>query len=72
MNIAFGKDEKSLALLGLFDDERRLDGLRTVQLIRSKVDAHSRGSVAADLANKALQEHEHIPAFRKRLQNRHR
>ena len=59
MNIAFEEDEKSLALMEkLFDDARRLDGLRTVQLIRSKVDAHSRGSVAADLANKALQEHE--------------
>ncbi len=59
MSIAFEEGEKSLALLEkLFDGERRLDGLRTVQLIRSKVDAHSRGSVAADLANKALQEHE--------------
>lgn len=59
MNIAFEEKEKSLALIEkLLDDERRLDGLRAVQLIRSKVDAHSRGSIAANLANKALQEHE--------------
>ena len=58
-NIVFEEKERSLALIEkLLDDERRLDGLRTVQLIRSKVDAHSRGSVASDLANKALQEHE--------------
>ena len=59
VNIVFEEKEQSLALIErLLDDARRLDGLRTVQLIRSKVDAHSRGSVAADLANKALQEHE--------------
>ena len=59
MNITFEEDEKSLALMEkLLDDEQRLDGLREVWLIRSKVDAHSRGSVASDLANKALQEHE--------------
>ena len=58
MNITFEGDEKSLALMEkLLDGERRLDGLRTVQLIRSKVDAHSRGNTASDLANKALQEH---------------
>lgn len=60
-NIAFEEKEKDQSLVlmeKLLDGERRLDGLRTVQLIRSKVDAHSRGSVAADIANKALQEHE--------------
>ena len=58
MNIDFEEDEKSLALLGrLLDGEKSLDGLRAVQRIRSKVDAHSRGSTASDLANKALQEH---------------
>ena len=58
VNIVFEEKERSLALIEkLLDGERRLDGLRTVQLIRSKVDAHSRGSTASDLANKALQEH---------------
>ena len=58
MNIAFEEDEKSLTLIGkLLDDKQRLDGLKEVQLIRSKVDAHSRGNTASDLANKALQEH---------------
>ena len=59
MDIAFKEDEKSLALIEkLLDDERSLDGLRAVQRIRSKVDAHSRGSDAIDLANNALREHE--------------
>ena len=58
MNIVFEEKEQSLALMEkLLDDERRLDGLKMVQLIRSKIDAHSRGSTAIDLANKALQEH---------------
>ncbi len=58
MNITFEEDEKSLALMEkLLDDEQRLDGLREVWLIRSKVDAHSRGSTAIDLAKNALQEH---------------
>ena len=59
MNIAFKESEQSVALMEkLLDDEQRLDGLRAVQRIRSKVDAHSSGSTASDLANKALQEHE--------------
>ena len=65
MNIAFSKDEKSLALLekilighSKIDDGQKLEGLRTVQLIRSKNSAHSGGRVAADLAKNALQEHE--------------
>ena len=58
MNITFEEDEKSLALLErLLDDKPRLDGLRTVQLIRTKNSAHSGGSVAVDLANNALREH---------------
>ena len=58
MNIVFEEKEQSLALMEkLLDDERKLDGLKMVQLIRSKIDAHSRGSTATDLANKALQEH---------------
>ena len=36
----------------------RLRGLREVHLIRSKVSAHSGGSDAVTLANKALQAHE--------------
>lgn len=58
MNIFSQEKEKSLALIEkLLDDERKLEGLRAVQLIRSKVDAHSRGSTASDLAKKALQEY---------------
>lgn len=58
VNIVFEAKKQRLVLIEkLLDGERRLDGLRTVQLIRSKVDAHSRGSTASDLANKALQEH---------------
>ncbi|MCY3728732.1 MAG: hypothetical protein OXF97_07035 [Nitrospira sp.] len=58
MNIAYKEKEQSLALLEkLLDGEQRLDGLRAVQSIRSKVNAHSRGRVAADLGKIALREH---------------
>lgn len=65
MNIDFGEDDKSLALLEKFlighnklDDGQRLEGLRIVQLIRSiGSSAHPRGSTASDLANNALEEH---------------
>ena len=63
-NIAFDKDEKSIALiekllraLRKIDDEQRLDGLRTVQLIRSKKSAHSGSSKASDLATNALKKY---------------
>ena len=63
MNIAFQKEEKSLVLLEKFlighrkiNDGQRLEGLRTVQHIRSTF-AHAGGSEASDLANHALQEH---------------
>ena len=64
MDIAFDKQDGSLALLekllighSKLDGEQRLDGLRTVQLIRTKNSAHSGGSVAVDLANNVLREH---------------
>jgi len=40
------------------DEPKRLTGLRTVQSLRSKVKAHAGGSEAAELAQKALTEHE--------------
>ena len=65
MGFGFDNKEGSLALLeklliGLekLDDGQRLEGLRTVQHIRTKVSsAHARGSEASDLANNALEEH---------------
>ena len=65
MGIAFDKEEKSLSLIEKFligrcelGVDERLNGLREVHLIRSKVSAHSGGSDAVTLANNALQEHE--------------
>jgi len=65
LKLAFGKDEKSLALIEKLlnshskaADARRLEGLRTVQLIRSKVKGHSGNSEAAQLAHQALKQHE--------------
>ena len=63
--IAFGKDDKSLALLEKFligceklDEGQKLEGLKTVQRIRSiGSSAHPRGDTASDLANNALKEH---------------
>ena len=63
-NIAFGKDDKSLALLekllighDKLDDGQSLEGLRIVQHIRSiGSSAHPRGSTASDLANITLEE----------------
>ena len=61
MDIAFDKGEKSIALLEKFlighskiNDGQKLEGLRTVQHIRTTF-AHS-GGEADDLANNALQE----------------
>ncbi len=57
-NLTFGNDEKSLVLIErLLVPGRRLEGLRTVQLIRSKNRAHAAGSEAAELADRALREH---------------
>lgn len=65
ISIAFDHKEKSLPLLekyligcGKLDNGRRLEGLRTVQLIRSIASsAHPRGGAASDMANNALEEH---------------
>ena len=57
-NLTFRKDEKSLVLIErLLDPGRKLDGLRTVQRIRSTNRAHAAGSEAAELADRALGEH---------------
>jgi hypothetical protein len=67
--LAFGKDEKSIALIEkLLDshseatDTQRLEGLRIVQRIRSKVKGHSGSSEAAELAHEALKQHETFTA----------
>jgi len=63
--LAFEKDDKSLALIEKLltgysnsTDAQRLEGLRTVQLIRTKVKGHSGGSEAAELTQDALKQHE--------------
>ena len=62
--ILYTKDNKSIVLLekalqasGVLADEARLEGLRTVQEIRSKVEAHVPGTSADELALSALAEH---------------
>ena len=64
MGIAWQRDEKSILLLervlsGEAADgcAQSLDGLRSVQRIRSKVGAHARGTEADSLATRAVQEH---------------
>ena len=54
--IEWGKNDLSLALLERVVD-CRLDGLRLVQRIRSKVDAHVRGAEADSLSVEALKQH---------------
>ena len=61
---SYGKDERSLKLLerllqarGTSAEDVRLHRLRTVQQIRSKVEAHVPGTEAGDLASHALAEH---------------
>ena len=67
MSIAFGKDEGSLMLIekilasGAIDPQR-LSGLRTVQLIRTKVKGHVGSSEAVELAKDALTRHETFSA----------
>ena len=65
MGIIFSNEEKSLALIGRclighnkIGGKQKLDGLRTVQFIRTKTSAHSVGSEALALAKKALHDHE--------------
>ena len=65
MGIIFSNEEKSLALIekclighNKIGGKQKLDGLRTVQFIRTKTSAHSVGSEALALAKKALHEHE--------------
>ena len=55
-NIEWTKNDKSLALIERIVD-RRLDSLRLVQRIRSKVDAHIGGDEAESLSTEALQKH---------------
>ena len=64
MEIEWTKDERSLALLqrALSSDarsapSRRVSGLRAVQAIRSKVDAHAGGSESDELSRDAIREH---------------
>ena len=67
--IEFEKDDKSLALLEkvligsqVLAGGSRLDALRTVQAIRSRSAAHSRGSRAAELERDALEKYGSYPA----------
>lgn len=64
LGIAWEPDEKSLSLLArVLSGEtengcaQKLNGLRSVQRIRSKVGAHARGTEADTLAIRAVQEH---------------
>ena len=64
MKLQWKSDEKSLVLLERIlsglpanGSDRKLDGLRSVQLIRSKIDAHARGGEASDIAAHAIREH---------------
>lgn len=67
--VPFDKDDKSLILLEKLLTSRsestvaqKLEGLRTVQLIRTKMKGHSAGSEATQLAQTALTEHETFTA----------
>ena len=64
MKLQWKRNEKSLALLERVlsgsptnSGDQKLDGLRSAQLIRSKVDAHARGEGAADIAARAIRKH---------------
>ena len=63
-DITYSKDEQSIALLekalrarNVVARDARLEGLRSVQEIRSRVGAHVRGTRAEELARDALAEH---------------
>ncbi len=67
--LAFEDNDKSLALVEKLltgysnsTDAQRLEGLRTVQLIRTKVKGHSGGREAAELAQDAVKQHETFAA----------
>ena len=63
--IAFEKSDRTLTLLekllqsrgSVEGDKTRLEGLRQAQLIRSKIQSHSRGTEATEIARNALLEH---------------
>lgn len=64
MKLQWKSDEKSLVLLERIlsnspanDSDRKLDGLRAVQLIRSKIDAHARGEKSRDIEAQAIREY---------------
>ena len=64
MGLTWNKEEKSLALLervlsgeAANGGAQGLEGLRSVQRIRSKLGAHARGSDAQDMAKRAIREH---------------
>lgn len=63
--VPYGKEDKTIALLEMLlsntsgtGEAQKLSGLRTVQLLRSKVKGHAGGSEAQQLAQDALMEHE--------------
>ncbi len=64
-HVSYSKEDKTIALLekllsktGAVGERQKLDGLRTVQLLRSKAKGHAGGSEAQQLAQDALMEHE--------------
>jgi hypothetical protein len=68
-NISFEKEDRSLVLLerllggqNELADPCRFEGLRTVQLIRTKLRGHSGNRDAVDLAESALKEHQSFAA----------
>lgn len=65
VQIAYDKEDKTIALLEkllnkdeVTGEDQKLDGLRTVQLLRTKIKGHAGGSEAQQLAQDALMEHE--------------
>jgi hypothetical protein len=63
--IPYGKDDRTIALLEKLinkgdasGEPKKLEGLRTVQYLRSKLKGHVGGSEAKELAQEALTEHE--------------
>ncbi len=69
LDVPYGKNAGSIALLekllhaaGSLEVSARLEGLRTVQLVRSKVKGHASGSDADQISQGALVEHETFAA----------
>ncbi|HOI22020.1 MAG TPA: hypothetical protein PLD45_01985 [Spirochaetales bacterium] len=64
LRVSYGKEDKTIMLLenlltaGTGGQIQKLDGLRTVQLLRSKAKGHAGGCEAEQLAQDALMEHE--------------